>query len=77
MYLVDFLVRQLLDLSESDPETAAVKTYRSPPPSYHHIRGKNANVGNNLMGSFVCMVSSEETFGNVNELRAMMGMAES
>ncbi|KAF7338417.1 Nt-Gln-amidase domain-containing protein [Mycena venus] len=58
--------------SDSNCETpVAVKTYNSPPPPYPPIRGKNANVMNNLMRSFVCMVSCEETFGDVCTMAAM------
>ncbi|KAJ7273567.1 N-terminal glutamine amidase-domain-containing protein [Mycena haematopus] len=53
----------LTDASESNSETSAVEAYRSPPPLHPPIRGKSANVANNLMRSFVCMISSEETFG--------------
>ncbi|KAJ6455725.1 N-terminal glutamine amidase-domain-containing protein [Mycena sanguinolenta] len=64
----------LTDESESNSQTSAVKGYRSPPPHHPPIRGKNATGVNNLMSSFVCMVSSDETFGNVENLRGMMEM---
>ncbi|KAJ6547413.1 N-terminal glutamine amidase-domain-containing protein [Mycena capillaripes] len=66
----------LTDSSESNSVTPVVRAYHSPPPTSPPIRGKKANVENNLMGSFVCMVSSEETFGDVNDLRAMLHIAE-
>ncbi|KAJ7343627.1 N-terminal glutamine amidase-domain-containing protein [Mycena albidolilacea] len=62
--------------SNSGSEASSIQTYRSPPPSHSPIRGKNARVANNLMRSFVCMIPSDETFGYVNDLRAMIDIAE-
>ncbi|KAG6874075.1 hypothetical protein C0995_006932 [Termitomyces sp. Mi166 len=50
------------------------KVYISPPPSYEPICGTGAaekGVVNNLMSSFVDMVSSERTFGRVIDRTAM------
>ncbi|KAJ7489855.1 N-terminal glutamine amidase-domain-containing protein [Mycena galericulata] len=58
-------------------ERSAESQYRSPPPSYAPLRGRHATVANNLMRSFVQMISSEETFGNVTDLSAMLRLAES
>ncbi|KAJ7470614.1 N-terminal glutamine amidase-domain-containing protein [Mycena latifolia] len=60
-------------LSESLLESSL---YRSPPPYYAPLRGSNATIANNLMRSFVSMVSSEETFGNVYDLSGMLSLAE-
>ncbi|KAJ7738529.1 N-terminal glutamine amidase-domain-containing protein [Mycena maculata] len=50
--------------------------YRSPPPLYPPLRGKKATVANNLMRSFVEIVSSEETFGDVKDLSEMFRLGE-
>ncbi|KAJ7694220.1 N-terminal glutamine amidase-domain-containing protein [Mycena rosella] len=46
------------------------------PPCYAPLRGSASAVANNLMRSFVSMVPSEETFGNVYDLSRMLRMAE-
>ncbi|KAJ6496535.1 N-terminal glutamine amidase-domain-containing protein [Mycena vitilis] len=63
----------------ADPKQAGshtVNMYRSSPPPTPPIRGKSANVSSNLMESFVCMGTTEGTFGTVNDLRKMKEMAE-
>jgi hypothetical protein len=76
--VVNVVRLKLTDASDSNSgsEASSIQTYRSPPPSHSPIRGKNARVANNLMRSFVCMIPSDETFGYVNDLRAMIEMAE-
>ncbi|KAJ7083830.1 N-terminal glutamine amidase-domain-containing protein [Mycena crocata] len=65
----------LTDAISQNPEESC--RYRSPPPAYTPLCGKKATETNNLMRSFVCMIASEETFGDVNDLRAMVLLAES
>ncbi|KAJ6630645.1 N-terminal glutamine amidase-domain-containing protein [Mycena sp. CBHHK59/15] len=60
-----------------DSNEPGEKSYRSPPPCYAALRGRGAKLSNNLMKSFVCMTSSEETFGHVSDLGEMWQLADS
>lgn len=73
-----FLIRaKIADPGELISENPAESPqYRSPPPSYLPLRGRSSVGTNNLMRSFVNMVSSEETFGNVRDLSAMLRLAK-
>ncbi|KAK7014987.1 hypothetical protein R3P38DRAFT_2787104 [Favolaschia claudopus] len=65
----------LIDETECNTKQAAAGVYRSPPPLHPPIRGEKATVASNLMRSFVSMSPSEETFGEVHDLRAMRRMS--
>ncbi|KAJ7751997.1 N-terminal glutamine amidase-domain-containing protein [Mycena metata] len=63
--------------SDRSHMNAAPKRYRSPPPPHAPIRGRSATTtGNNLMESFVDMVSSERSFGKVLDLQGVVRLAE-
>ncbi|KAJ7109232.1 N-terminal glutamine amidase-domain-containing protein [Mycena epipterygia] len=68
--------RSHMHIEPSASISAEACVYRSPPPCYAPLRGRNASVANNLMRSFVSMVSSEETFGDIKNLSEMVHMAE-